>query len=71
MTIRLKVVRRQEEQARKIGELMQMFKVPNTNSNSYYQPIIGASSLSGNPTTVTDPKIAKTKDLFQMFCLDR
>ena len=69
MPVRLKVERRKQEQVRKIGELMQMFNVPNTNSNSYYQPIIGASSLS--VTDKIDPKIAKTRDLFEMFHLVR
>jgi hypothetical protein len=67
MTIRLKVERRKQEQARKIGELMQMFNVPGSNSN---YPI-GGSSLSSNLTTVTDPKIQKTRDLFEMFHLVR
>jgi hypothetical protein len=55
MPIRLKVVRRQDEQARKVRELMQMFKL-NPNSNSYYQyQSIGASS------STIDPKIEKTR----------
>jgi hypothetical protein len=66
--LRLKVERRREEQARKIEELMQMFNVQGSNSN---YPI-GGSSLRSNSSTVTiDPRIAKTKDLFQMFHLVR
>lgn len=67
MPIRLKTLRRQEEQVRKVRELMQMFKVP-SHSNSYY--IIGGSRLLNNLANI-DPKIAKTKDLFQMFHLVR
>lgn len=63
MPIRLKVVRRKEQQISKVKDLMEMFKVPNTNSNSYYyhqyQPI-GASST-------IDPRIQKTRNLFEMF----
>jgi hypothetical protein len=73
MPIRLKTLRRKEQQISKVRELMDMFKVnPNLNSNTYYQPIIGGSSL---PVTgkapANDPKIAKTRDLFQMFGLIR
>ena len=47
-----------------------MFKVP-TMPKYEYQPI-GGSSLSVHPTNVTiDPRIAKTRDLFQMFGLNR
>jgi hypothetical protein len=42
---------------------MEMFKAPDTNSNYQYQyQPIGASSA-------IDPRIQKTKDLFQMFHL--
>jgi hypothetical protein len=74
MTIRLKVVKRKEEQARKVKDLMDMFKVPNTSSNTYYhhERIIGGSSLSVTDNApAIDPKIAKTKDLFLMFGLIR
>ena len=64
MPIRLKVIRRQEERARKVKELMEMFKVPNSNSYYQYQPI-GASS------STIDPKIEKTRELFEMFNLAR
>ena len=74
MTIRLKLVRRQEERINKVKELMDMYsiKVPNSNSYNNYQPI-GGSSLSSNLTPVVtfDPRIQKTKDLFQMFHLAR
>jgi hypothetical protein len=65
MTIRLKTLRRQEEQTSKVRELMDMYsiKVPNSNYYEQYQPI-GASS-------VIDPRIEKTKDLFQIFHLFR
>lgn len=65
MTIRLKVIRRQQEQARKVKELMMFtIKVPRY-SNSYYQyQPIGASN-----TSVIDPKIEKTRNLFEMFGL--
>ncbi len=64
MTIRLKVVRRQEEQARKVKGLMDMFHI---DRNQDYQPM-GASNLSSNWTSVTtDPRIQKTKGLFEMF----
>lgn len=72
MTIRLKVVRRQEEQARKIGELMNMYsiKVPSY-PNYNYQPIMGGSTLPSWTSPYIDPRIQKTKDLFQMFQIDR
>jgi hypothetical protein len=72
MPIRLKTLRRQEEQARKVKDLMQMFKGPN--SNSYYQyqyQPTGASSFSNWTTPNIDPKIQKTKDLFEMLHLAR
>jgi len=66
MPIRLKIIRKQQERARKISELMQMFNV-NPSSNSYqYQPI-GASNI----TPIIDPRIQKTKDLFEMYHLVR
>ena len=66
MPIRLKIIRQKHEQIRKIGELMDMFKV---NPSYYqYQPMIGASS---NITSTIDPKIEKTRELFQMFHLAR
>ena len=70
--MRLKVLRRQEQRISKVKELMDMYSIKVPNSNSYnYQPI-GGSSLLSNLTTVTiDPKIAKTKDLFEMFHLAR
>jgi hypothetical protein len=73
MPIRLKVVRRKEQQISKVRELMEMFKVnPNLSSNPNYQPIIGGSSfLVTGKAPAIDPKIAKTKDLFQMFGLIR
>jgi hypothetical protein len=66
MTIRLKIVRRQEEQRKKVKGLMEMFKL-NPNSSSYYQyePIVVGAS------TVIDPKIEKVKGLFEMFHLAR
>jgi hypothetical protein len=72
MPIRLKVVRRQEEQVRKVKELKEMFRVPNSNSFYHqYQPI-GASSFGSYFQTATiDPKIQKTKDLFEIFHLVR
>jgi hypothetical protein len=66
MPIRLKVERRKGQQISKVKDLMQMFKVPY--SNSYY--IIGGSSLLSNLANI-DPKIAKTKDLFEMIHLTR
>lgn len=63
MPIRLKVVRRKEEQINKVKDLMQMFKVPSYPSYQY-QPI-GAS------TSTIDPKIGKVKSLFEMFHLAR
>jgi hypothetical protein len=72
MTIRLKVEMRKQQQVRKIGELMEMFKV-NPNYYQYqYQPT-GASNFSNLTTTTRttpiDPRIQRTKDLFQMFHL--
>jgi hypothetical protein len=67
MLVRLKVVRRKEQQISKVRELMQMFNVPGSNSN---YPI-GGSSLRSNSATPADPKIQKTIDLFQMFHLVR
>jgi hypothetical protein len=63
MPIRLKVLRRQEERIRKVAELMNMWKVPGYPTYEY-QPI-GASS------STIDPRIQKTKDLFEMFHLIR
>jgi hypothetical protein len=71
MPIRLKVVRRKEEQISKVKGLMDMFNV-NSNTNSYYyqyQPT-GASNFSNLQTNI-DPRVQKTKDLFQMFHLAR
>ena len=71
MTIRLKVLRRQQEKARKIGELRDMYHVNPNQSYNYYPPV-GGSSLNSNYSTVTnDPKIQKTKELFQMFHISR
>lgn len=67
MPIRLKTLRKQEEQINKVKELMEMFKVPNSNSYNQYQPIGASLSVTDN----IDPKIAKTRDLFQMFHLAR
>ena len=48
----------------KVKDLMDMFKVPSISYPTYgYQPI-GASST-------IDPKIQKTKELFDMFHLER
>ncbi|MGB5090755.1 MAG: hypothetical protein WBN72_07410 [Nitrososphaeraceae archaeon] len=70
MPIRLKILKEQEERLRKIGELMNRWKVP-TYPTYNYQPV-GGSSLMSNPSTVTiDPKIQVTKNLFQMFGIDR
>jgi hypothetical protein len=70
MRIRLKVVRRNEERINKTKGLMDMFNVnPHSNYQYEYQPT-GASSFS-NWITPTDPRIQKTKDLFQMFHLAR
>lgn len=68
MPIRLKLVRKKEEQLKKVAELMSMWKVPSYSNYEGCQPI-GASSLS--VTDSIDPRIQKTKDLFQMFRLDR
>lgn len=65
MTIRLKVLRRKEQQISKVKGLMDMFHI---DRNQDYQPI-GASSLVSN--LPIDPRIAKTKDLFEMFHLAR
>ncbi len=68
MTIRLKVLRKQEERINKIKNMMDMYsiKVPTSSIPSYgYQPI-GASGL-----VTIDPKIAKTRELWQMFHIDR
>ena len=68
MPIRLKVKRQEEQRISKVKELMQMFKVPNTNSNYQQYELTGASlSVTDN----IDPRIQKTKDLFQMFHLAR
>ena len=65
MPIRLKVLRRQQERISKVKDLMEMFKVPSISYPTYgYQPI-GASS------SAIDPKIQKTKELFDMFHLER
>ena len=70
MTIRLKLQRRQEEQARKIGELMQMYSinVPIGSNYNYYQPVGGSSLVSNSPA---DPRTQKVKSLFEMFHLAR
>jgi len=66
--LRLKVKRQQEQEQEqrisKVRDLMEMFKVPGMPTYQY-QPI-GASSSS-----TIDPKIQKTKDLFEMFHLAR
>jgi len=46
---------------------MEMFKVPNSNYQQYQ--LTGASSFSNWATPNTDPRIQKTKDLFEMFHL--
>jgi len=67
MTIRLKVVRRLEQRINKVKDLMQMYHLDTNQYNQGYQPT-GGSSLRSNFAAVTiDPKIAKTRDLFQMF----
>jgi hypothetical protein len=75
MVIRLKVKRQEEQRISKVRDLMDMFNVnPNSNSNSYqyqqYQPT-GASNFSNWTTSTINPKIQKTKDLFQIFGLIR
>jgi hypothetical protein len=73
MPIRLKTLRRKEQQINKVRGLMDMFNVnPNLSSDPNYQPIIGGSSLSvTDKVPAIDPKIQKTRDLFQMFGLIR
>ncbi len=67
MVIRLKTLRRQEQKINKIKEMMDMYSIKVPSIPSYgYQPV-GASSSSA----IIDPKIEKTKDLFQMFHLAR
>ena len=63
--IRLKVLRQKEERIKKVAELMNMWKVPGYPTYQEYQPI-GASSSS-----VIDPRIQATKNLFEMFGLAR
>jgi hypothetical protein len=67
MPIRLKVVKRKEEQISKVKDLMEMFKVPNSNYQQYQ--LTGASCFSNWAIPNTDPRIQKTKDLFEMFHL--
>jgi hypothetical protein len=70
MAIRLKVKRQEEQRISKVRELMDMFNVnPNTNSN--YQPVGGSSLSVTDKAPAIDPKIAKTRDLFEMFHLVR
>lgn len=57
--VRIKLIRRQEEQSRKVKELMEMFKL---SPSSGYE-IMGGSSLTG--------ELAKVRELMQMFHLDR
>lgn len=64
MTIRLKVERRKEQQINKVKDLMQMFSVPSFPTYQY-QPIGGSTSATINP------KIEKTRNLFEMFHLVR
>lgn len=71
MVIRLKVLKRanKEQQLDKVKDLMQMFHV-DRNTNYQFQPI-GASSFSNSQTAINDPRIQKSKALFQMFHLAR
>lgn len=64
MPIRLKTLRRKEQQINKVKDLMQIFKVPNSNLYYYqqYQPIGGSLSA-------IDPRIQRTRNLFEMFHL--
>jgi hypothetical protein len=68
MTIRLKVIRRQEQRISKVKDLMQMYHL-DTNQYNQYQPI-GASSLRNYSASI-DPRIQRTKDLFEMWHLVR
>ena len=70
MVIRLKVLRKQEERINKIKDMMDMFKVP-TMPKYEYQPVGGSAVNSNSNLLSVDPKIAKTKELFQMFHLAR
>ena len=67
MTLRLKAVKRLEQRISKVKELLDMYNVnPNSNYQYQYQPM-GASTSS----SVIDPKIEKTRNLFEMFRLSR
>ena len=70
MVIRLKLQRRKEEQTNKVRDLMQMFKVPNFPTYQQYQSI-GASNISNSQTAINDPRTQATKNLFEMFHLER
>lgn len=74
MVLRLKILRQQEQRINKVKNLIDMYSIRVPSIPSYeYQPVGGSTtSLSSNPTTVTnDPKIQATKNLFQMFHADR
>jgi hypothetical protein len=76
MPIRLKVLKQKEDRIKKVAELMNMYKVPSVSvSYSYptyeYRPIGGSSLGSKLPTVTNDPRISKTKGLFDMFHLAR
>ena len=64
--LRLKIKRQEEQRISKVRDLMEMFKVPSFPTYQY-QPT-GASSSS---SSAIDPRIQKTKDLFEMFHLAR
>ena len=64
MVIRLKVKRLEEQRISKMKDLMEMFRVPSIPTYQY-QPV-GGSSLGEN-----DPRIQATKNLFQMFHIER
>lgn len=68
--IRLKAVRRLEQRISKVKELMDMYNInPYSNYQYQYHPM-GASSSSTIPMSI-NPKIQKTRDLFDMFHLTR
>ncbi len=61
--IRIKIIRRQEEQTKKVKGLMEMFKADRFSSSDRYQPLIGASS------DLEAYKTQKVKGHLQMFLL--
>ena len=69
--IRLKAIRREERRINSVKGLMEMFHIADRNNDSKQYQVIGASASNSSSSIALDPKIGKTKALFETFGLER